>query len=416
MLGYEIIRKKRDGLGLTSQEIKAFVDGVCSSDISPAQVGAFLMASCIRGLNPAEVSELTLAMRDSGKIFDFSYLGLPVVDKHSTGGIGDKISLLMLPILMDFDIVVPMISGRGLGHTGGTIDKLESVIGFKTSLSNDEMHKQIRDLKAFIVAQTADIAPADKILYSIRDITATVESVGLITASILSKKMAEGLNALIIDMKVGNGAFMQTYDAAKELADSMENVAKHADIKFKVCYSNMDKPLGRFAGNWLEMLETEQALSGSAPKDLMDNTKHLCNELLVLAGICNDIYAADRLVSDTISSGRALKNFYKFIEYQGGDWNASKAKYLDIPTHSVLAPCSGVIKQMDTLRIGLANVELGAGRKNQNDIIDFSAGMEFFKKTSEKVSEGEEIVRLYGSNPDLFSKIEPKVLSAYLIE
>jgi pyrimidine-nucleoside phosphorylase len=398
MLITEILKKKRLGINLSKEEINFIIQGILNQSIANYQAAAFLTSSCIHGLSNEETLALTFAMRDSGFKFDFSKYAKKVVDKHSTGGVGDKISLLLVPICMSFDVIVPMISGRGLGHTGGTVDKLESIIGFNIRPDKDEFYKLVEKNSAFMACQTDDIAPADKILYHLRDVTGNVESVGLITASILSKKLVEDLDVLVIDLKVGNGAFMQSMAEAEELAYSIGNVCKLAGVKCNIIFSSMDEPLGYKVGNWLEIEETIESLSGNSPPDIRELTVELASSMVHLSGLFNERNEARKEVVKTWDSGLALKNFYKMIESQGGDLEKSKKIHSNVEKVDVLANNDGYITQIDTLYTGISGIIAGAGRKTIEDRIDYSAGIIFYQKVGDKVSKNDLIAQVVGKD------------------
>lgn len=416
MITYEILKKKREGAELSPEEVIFIVEGVVSGEISEPQAAAFLTSSVIRGLSPVEIAAMTFAMRDSGKKFNFRKFGKPVVDKHSTGGVGDKVSLPLVPILMSCGVIVPMISGRGLGHTGGTVDKLESIKGFKTLLPDEQLMKQIETLGAFMISQTDDVAPADKILYKLRDATANVESVGLITASILCKKFTEDLDALILDMKIGNGAFMQNQEQADELATSMRAVAKECGLPFEIVFSDMNKPLGKAAGNWIEIVETENCLKGDWPKDLKELTYDLAAKLLVLANVEADYLTAYLRVHNIVDSGDALYNFYALIEAQGGSLTDSYTSYANCEKREIKALESGEISYMNTLKLGITGIALGAGRKKETDIIDPIAGIIFEKKTGDKVNVGDVLCTIQAASDKNFDEAEKMIREAYRVE
>ncbi len=415
MLISEILKKKRDGFELSKQEIDYFIQGLSNSNVSDIQAAAFLMASCINGLTPPEVSNLTLGMRDSGMKFDFSSIKKKKVDKHSTGGVGDKISLLITPLCMAFDVAVPMISGRGLGHTGGTVDKLESISGFRIRLDTKEYTELLEKNGVFMACQTDDIAPADKKLYHIRDVTGTVESVGLITASILSKKLVEDLDSLVIDMKVGNGAFMQTLDDAKQLAESMANVARQTNLKMRIVFSSMDQPLGFKIGNWLEIEETMAALQGDCPSDVREITEVLTSSMLQSAGLFHNSDDALNAIRNVWNSGEGYSNFERMIKSQGGDLKGSANKYSNYPSYSILASSSGYVNQIDTLYTGIASIMLGAGRRDINDRIDYGAGIILKKKIGDRVESGEEIAILKAKDKSLFEAAAELLIGCIII-
>ena len=415
MIITEILKKKRDGFELSEQEINFFIQGLSNFNVSDIQSAAFLMACCTKGLSKLEVKFLTLAMRDSGKKFDFSSIKKPKVDKHSTGGVGDKISLLITPILMSFDVAVPMISGCGLGHTGGTVDKLESIVGFNMSLNYEEYLRLLNSNGVFMARQTDDIAPADKKLYHIRDVTGTVESLGLITASILSKKLVEDLDALVIDMKVGNGAFMQDFDSARQLAQSMIDVASESGLKMRVIFTSMEQPLGYKIGNWLEIEETISALSGKSPKDIEEITFKLCEGMLLSANIFENQSIAQNKIKEVWESGRAYNNFLKMIKSQGGDLDLSIEKYKNYPQFTIYCEKSGYLQHIDTLYTGIVCIMIGAGRKDINDRIDYGVGIILHKKIGDKIEKGEKLASLIAKDKSLFSQAADLLKSCIII-
>lgn len=415
MITAEILRRKRDGVELADAEIIFLVEGTVSGAVSEAQAAAFLMAACIRGLSARETAALTFAMARSGKHFDFKKPGKPVIDKHSTGGVGDKISLLLVPIAAACGLCVPMISGRGLGHTGGTVDKLQSISGFKMDYDEESLKEILQKNGGFMMAQTPDVAPADRILYALRDVTGTVESTGLITASILSKKLAEGLDGLVMDMKVGSGAFMPTIDAAKELAESMMNVAQEVGLKMKLIFTNMDEPLGNAIGNWLEIEETMEALKGNCPADIREITEKIAAAMLMLGGEKSEKKAFKK-VRKVWESGEAFKRFLTMVELQGGDLEASRKRFKNTPQFSLQSDRDGIITAMNTREIGVAGIALGAGRLKQTDEIDYGAGILLKKKIGDKVVKGEEIAVMFASDDIRFKNASEIFLTALSIE
>ncbi len=397
----EVLRKKRDGAELSADEIAGFIAGVTRGEINDAQAAAFLMAVCTRGMSAAETGALTIAMRDSGRRYRFPH-DVPRIDKHSTGGVGDKLSLLIVPIVAACGVHVPMMSGRGLGHTGGTVDKLESVAGLRMEFSDDELCGLLSRNGCFMIKASTDIAPADRILYALRDVTGTVESSALITASILSKKLVEDIHGLVLDMKVGRGAFMQTMDAARDLAGRMMGVATEVGLPFRILFTRMDEPLGTAVGNWLEMAETDACLRSpaTAPQDLVTLTELFAAHMLMLA---HGTTSAGALTKDAAlehvrgawRSSRAHEVFHGMIAAQGGRWEESCEAYAGTPSRILVADRSGTITGFATRDLGLAGITLGAGRIQQDDVIDPSAGFVLLKKTGDEVGEGEPVMRVY---------------------
>ena len=384
MLPQEIIRKKRDNQSLTSEEIAQFVTGIANGDVSEGQVAAFAMAVFFNSMSSDEAVALTLAMRDSGDVLDWSTLDGPVLDKHSTGGVGDNVSLMLAPAIAACGGYVPMISGRGLGHTGGTLDKFDSIPGYKTQPDNDLLRKVVADIGCAIIGQTANLAPADKRVYSIRDVTSTVESVPLITASILSKKLAAGLDGLVLDVKVGSGAFMTNVEEARELAHSLVRVANDAGMKTTALLSDMDHPLASAAGNAVEMRNAVDFLTDKhIDKTLWDVTVELGAELLVGSNIAEDARSGKAKMETAFTSGKASEIFGKMVHGLGGpsDFVENCHTYLERPSLivDVFAPPQAdfMVSNLafDTRQIGLAVIELGGGRTRPQDPVDHAVGI-----------------------------------------
>ena len=349
MIPSEIIEKKRDGINLSKKEIKWFIDSLVKNKIDSSQLSALLMSIYFQGMNDDESFALVEAMVESGEKFDFNYLGSYIADKHSTGGVGDKISFILAPILSSLGIIIPMIAGRGLAYTGGTIDKLKSIPNLQTSLSLRNFKKQIETVGCCIVSQSSDICPADKILYSVRDLTGTVPSLPLICSSIMSKKIAEGLNGLVMDIKVGNGTFMKTIKEAKQLALGLKKIGDAFNINTDIIYTDMSQPLGRYAGLHCEVLEALDCLKGNGPKDLIEVSFQLGAKILIQSKIVKDIQSANRLMLDTINNGNALKKFEEIINAQNGDISYVYSKQI-IPKHEIAVKSTGhgFIRSLET--------------------------------------------------------------------
>lgn len=394
MLPVQIIQNKRDKKELTKEEIHFFIDNLVKGKISSAQAAAFLMACFLNGLTEKEISYLTYSMTYTGEMLKYPKTGRPIIDKHSSGGVGDKISLLLLPICTACGIDVPMISGRGLGHTGGTLDKLESITGFKIKLSDEEIAACINELGGFIIGQTAEIAPADKILYQLRDVTATVDHYGLITASILSKKLAEGLSGLVMDIKVGEGAFMKNIHIAKVFGRIMKQTGLELGLKMSIVYSAMDEPLGYYIGNFAEIIETEECLKGNMPADIKEITYKLAEQMLLMSGNYKSSEEAIKAIDEAISSRRALVDFYKFIELQGGDLEKSKTEFAKTKTFEYKAKQAGYINKLDALQLGIIGIILGAGRRKEDDIIDYYTSIIMKAKCGDYVNSGDTILEI----------------------
>ncbi|SFV51057.1 Thymidine phosphorylase [hydrothermal vent metagenome] len=393
-LPQEIIRKKRDGKRLTAEEIEFFVKGIADNSISEGQVGAFAMAVYFQDMDMEERVALAMAMRDSGTVLEWASLELdgPVVDKHSTGGVGDVVSLMLGPMVAACGGFVPMISGRGLGHTGGTLDKFDSIPGYNTTPSNELFRKVVKEVGVAIIGQTGDLAPADKRFYGIRDVTATVESIPLITASILSKKLAAGLDALVMDVKAGSGAFMPTYELSQELARSIVAVANGAGCKTTALLTNMDQVLASTAGNALEVREAVEYLVGKYRNPrLHEVNMALCAEMLVLGGLASSDEEAHSKLQEALESGAAAEKFAQMVTALGGpsDFMTNYDEYLskaDI-IRPIYPPKSGIVTSMDTRKIGLAVVAMGGGRRKPSDEIDYAVGFSDFVALGDSVDE-----------------------------
>lgn len=405
---YDVIRRKRDGEELTDGEIRAFVDGYVRGEIPDYQVSAFLMAAYLKGLTFDETMSLTSATIGSGKTLELSKIEGIKADKHSTGGVGDGVSLAVAPIVAACGVKVAMMSGRGLGHTGGTLDKLESIEGYDCFLSEERFKQVVENVGCSIIGQTDSLAPADKKLYALRDVTATVDKKELIAASILGKKLAEGIDCLVLDVKTGSGAFMKTESEARALAELMVSVAKEYGKKAVALLTDMDVPLGNAVGNSLEVVEAIEFLRGRADEDYAMLTTELAAYMLYLAGkgSLNECRAECKRA---VASGAAFRKFREMVAVHGGntDWIDDtslfpKAKY----SRSVYARESGFISRIDTEAYGTASLLLGAGRMKKEDPVDFSAGIRILKKTGDRVEKGEEIAVLFSSEEKLFAEAE----------
>jgi len=399
MRAAEIIRKKRDGDELSPAEIDSFVAGATSgAGWTPYQLAALLMAIYLRGLSPAETAHLTRAMADSGQRLDLSDIPGPKIDKHSTGGVGDKTSLILGPLAAACGVVVPMMSGRGLGHSGGTLDKLESIPGFRIGLSEAELRAALRKVGLGMIGQTRDAAPADKTLYALRDVTATVESIPLITASILSKKLAEGISGLVMDVKCGHGAFMKTRAEARALAESLVRVGTANGLQTSAFITAMDAPLGRFVGNGLEVIEAIDTLKGNGPRDLTDLSVLLAARMMKAAGLAAGDEEAGRKVRAALDSGAGLEVFRRCIEEQGGDPRVID-DYSRLPTAprtmAVVAPRSGFVGEMVAGAVGVASMVLGGGRERAEETIDHAVGVICRVKPGETVRGGETVYEVH---------------------
>jgi pyrimidine-nucleoside phosphorylase len=393
----DLIRKKRDGNKLSASEIRFLITEYTRGNILDYQMSAFLMSVYFQGMDFDETTYLMQAMRDSGQVLDLSNIQQPIIDKHSTGGVGDKVSLVLAPLVASCGVCVPMISGRGLGHTGGTLDKLESIPGFRTDLSVKQLRRQLKTIGVAMLGQTAEIAPADKGLYALRDVTATVDAIPLISASIMSKKLAEDLDGLVLDVKFGNGAFMHDYKRAKMLAQNMVQIGKRSGVRTMAVLTNMDDPLGVSVGNSLEVIESIEALKGNGPKDLMEVTFALAEAMLRIA----KIKGGRKLLVRKITSGAALDKFREVAEHQGGDPRiVEDYSVLPVSKHKikVLAPKSGYVHAINTFAIGMLLVALGGGRRQKEDKIDSSCGFKIYRKKGDYVNKGEPLVEIFSSH------------------
>jgi pyrimidine-nucleoside phosphorylase len=414
----EIIRKKREGKALSSEEIKDVINGFTKNKIPDYQFSAFLMAVYFRGMSKEETSELTKSMLHSGKVIDLSKIGGVKIDKHSTGGVGDKTSLILAPIAAAAGVKVPMISGRGLGHTGGTLDKLESIPGFRTDLSLTEYKSVLKKTGAVLIGQTKDIAPADKVIYSLRDVTATVESVPLITASIMSKKLAEGIDGLILDVKVGSGAFMRTTKDAIELTNSLVNTAKDFNKKVIAFITDMNQPLGTHIGNWLEVVECINILRGEVKNDLYKLSTKLAGAMIYLAKKAASLEEASKIAESLIQDGKALDKFKEMVKAQSGDISfiSNPEKYPGSKyKRKITSQKSGYISVMDTYEIGMSAIELGAGRKTKEDKIDHKAGIIFRVKVGDNIKKGDPIAEIFSDSKKGIGLAGDRILNAVTI-
>ena len=409
MRAYDIIYKKRNEEKLSQEEINFFIDGYNSSQIADYQMSAFLMAIYFAGLDDEETFFLTKAMANSGTILDLNFLDGPTADKHSTGGVGDGTSLVIAPILASCDIYVPMMSGRALGHTGGTLDKLESIPGFNVNLSIEQFKSVLKQNHFAMIGQTAQVAPVDKKMYALRDVTATVESIPLICSSIMSKKIAEGANCLLLDVKTGNGAFMAKYEDSVDLAKKMVSVGKQFNRNMVAVISDMDNPLGNYVGNSLEMIQTIEVLKGNIKNDFYDLCIQLCALTLVQTGIAKTIETAKTMAEQKISGGKALEKFIKMIEYQNGN-----PKVVDDYTilgtaknvYQIKADRCGYINSIETRTMGIISCMLGAGRMRTEDKIDYTAGIKIYNKVGDYVNKGDILFELNYNNAKIDNVID----------
>jgi len=421
-LPQEVIRKKRDGITLSVDEIRDFVGALTAGVASEGQVGAFAMAVFCNSMSAEECAALTLAMRDSGEVlqWDRERLRGPVIDKHSTGGVGDCVSLMLAPMLAACGAHVPMISGRGLGHTGGTLDKLASIPGYSLAPDPKTFRAVVENTGCAIIGQTAALAPADSRLYAVRDVTATVESIALITASILSKKLAAGLDALVMDIKVGNGAFMNDLDEARTLAASINRVAHEAGLKTRALITDMNQPLAPVAGNALEVKECVAYLTGEhRDARLHEVVMGLGAALLACATVAVDEANARTQLERSLANGDALARFSQMIEALGGPADFSSNVDVHLPcalvVQEALSPVDGFISQIDTRSLGMAVVSLGGGRRHPEDTIDLAVGLDRIIRIGERVSVGDRLCRIHASDTSAAKRAEVAVLAAITI-
>ncbi|RDV36851.1 thymidine phosphorylase [Bradymonadaceae bacterium TMQ3] len=414
----ELIRKKRQGGELSEQELKRLVDAYTTEELPDYQMSAFLMAVYFQSMTSKELSAWTEAMLHSGQVLDLSSIAGAKVDKHSTGGVGDKVSLILAPLAVAAGLKVPMISGRGLGHTGGTLDKLESIPGFNVNQSVERFIELVDTLGLGLIGQTGEVAPADKKIYALRDVTATVECIPLIASSIMSKKLAEGIDALILDVKVGSGAFMKNIDRARELAQTMIGIGKAMNRPVRALITDMDQPLGLTIGNSLEVIESIETLRGEGPEDLTEITLELVTEMLDVAGEVSDRDQTKRRLFELLRDGSALGVFEKIIEAQGGDASvcADTSKLPTAKYTTVLEAWEGGhINRMQAESVGIAAMELGAGRRRKEDTIDPAVGLVMNVKRGDKVEPGQPVVTIHYNDDRELDKVKQMLRDAIVI-
>ncbi|MBP5250622.1 MAG: pyrimidine-nucleoside phosphorylase [Lachnospiraceae bacterium] len=414
---YDIITKKKHGEELTKEEISFVVNGFTKGEIPDYQMSAFLMAVCFNQMNDREATDLTQAMIDSGDTLDLSEIKGFKADKHSTGGVGDKTSLIIGPMVASLGVPVAKMSGRGLGHTGGTIDKLESFKGFSTSLTRKQFIKQVNKIGLSIIGQTKELCPADKKMYALRDVTATVDNRALIASSIMSKKIAAGSDVIVLDVKVGSGAFMKTIDDARELAKLMVKIGNGCGRKTYAVLTDMSQPLGNYVGNALEAYEAVLALNGKGPEDLMEACYTLASYMLLGVGRANSETEALGLLKGTIEDGSALKKFAEWIAAQGGDteciFNTDKFPKTEY-SEDIIAMNDGYVSQIRTDEIGMTSLVLGGGRETKDDVIDPAVGIKIRKKVGDYVSKGDPIATLYANDVDRLRQASARIHDAYV--
>lgn len=418
MIASDIIRRKRDGLPLSDEDISGFLAAYTKGEVPDYQMAALAMAVFFRGLSPDELAVWARSMLHSGDVIDLSDLPGRKVDKHSTGGVGDKISIPLAPLVAACGVLVPMISGRGLGHTGGTLDKLESIPGFRVNLDVPTFRRLVGELGCCLIGQTETVAPADRKLYALRDVTATVDSIPLIASSIMSKKLAEGIDALVLDVKFGTGAFMRERDKARELAQTMVGIGRSFGKDVVALLTDMNQPLGLCVGNSLEIIESLDVLEGKGPPDVVELTVALGAEMLVLGHVANDIEDGRRRIEKAISSGDGFRVFERIVEAQGGNPRALSDRTL-LPTarrtETVVASRSGWITGFASDEIGRAAMLLGAGRYKVDDVVDPAVGVVLHAKTGDRVEEGQPLATFHINDESALKDAQAKLLAAIFL-
>ncbi len=414
----DIIEKKKNNWDLSKEEIEYFVKNYTEGEITDYQAAALIMAICINGMTQDEILNLTIAMANSGDVLDLTDISDNIVDKHSTGGVGDKITLIVMPIIASLGIPVAKMSGRGLGITGGTADKLESIPGYNINLSIDEFKKNIKDIGISLMGQTLNLAPADKKIYALRDTIGCTNSIPLIASSIMSKKIASGANAIVLDVTCGNGAFMKNKDEAKRLSKMMSLIGKWANRQTVCVLTNMDEPLGHAVGNTLEVIEAIDALKGNMADDVKDVVLNLCIQMMNLSKKYPNVLETKGKILEVIENGKALEKFKELVAKQGGD-----VSYIDDPTKFEKAPIitpvisekDGFVEELNAEKVGKAGVELGIGRIHKEDSIDYRVGLMFEKKIGDEVKKGDVLAYIHASSPEKATECVGKINDAYKI-
>jgi pyrimidine-nucleoside phosphorylase len=414
---YDLITKKKHGVKLSKEEINYIIEGYVSGDIPDYQISSLLMAICFKGMDLEETIDLTEAMINSGDVVDLSHIKGITADKHSTGGVGDKTSLVLLPLMASCGLKVSKMSGRGLGHTGGTLDKLESIPGFNINLTKEEMFSVVNSVGFAIAGQTANLVPADKKLYALRDVTATVDNISLIASSIMSKKIASGADNIILDVKIGSGAFMKDIDHAVKLAETMVSIGKGFNRNVGVVLTNMEEPLGKAVGNSLEVIEAVNTLKSNGPEDFTELCIFLNSVMLKLTGIVSNIEEGKLKTNKVLESGKSLEKFREFISSQGGNvkyidetnkFNSSKYSY------EMISPEDGYIEAIDAEKIGICSLMSGAGRETKESEINYSAGILFCKKTGNQVEKGELLGTVYTDSNGIEEELRDMFMDSYI--
>jgi pyrimidine-nucleoside phosphorylase len=418
MRAYDIIYKKRMGEELSRQEIEYLVQGFARGDVPDYQMAAWAMAVCLRGMTPRETADLTMAMAGSGDMIDLSAISGRKVDKHSTGGVGDKVSLVLVPLVAACGAPVAKMSGRGLGHTGGTLDKLESVPGLRVERSSAEFIEQVNRIGCAVVGQTGNLVPADKKLYALRDVTATVDSIPLIASSIMSKKIAGGADAIVLDVKTGSGAFMKTLDDSFRLAQAMVEIGRAVGREVAAFVSDMDQPLGWAVGNALEVAEAIETLRGFGPQDLEEVCLSLGSQMLRLAGVAPDAEAARKLLTRALRSGQGLNKLIELVDAQGGDVSYIRQP-VKLPRAArivpLTAPQAGYVQHIQALEVGVAAAMLGAGRETKESVLDLGVGVVLRKKVGDRVERGDALADLHVNDDRRLGEVQERLLAAYAV-
>ena len=418
MTAYELISRKQNGIELSAEEIDFMISGFTGGIVPDYQMAAFLMAVYFKGMTDSETNSLVKSMLESGDTIDTSNIPGIKVDKHSTGGVGDKVTLVLAPLVAAAGLPIPMISGRGLGHSGGTLDKLESIPGFNVNLPIEQFLAQVEAVGVSIISQSEALVPADRKMYALRDVTATVRSIPLMCGSIMSKKIAEGINALVLDVKTGSGAFINDLEESRRLAKSLVSIGELAGIKTRALITDMSQPLGNTIGNWLEVEESVRCLKNEGPEDLEELTLQLGAHMLILGEMAESVDDALQKLKSLLEDGSAFSKFMELVEAQGGDPSVllEPDKYPS-PNYSedIAAASSGYVESIDPYALGIASVALGAGRTKIDDVLDHKAGIKLFKKLGDSVSKGEKLVSLYSDSKEKFESQLDEIKSAFVI-
>jgi len=418
LTAYELISRKQNGVELSAEEIEFMISGFAKGTLPDYQMAAFLMAVYFKGMTDSETNSLVKSMLESGDTIDTSNIPGIKVDKHSTGGVGDKVSLVLAPLVAAAGLPIPMISGRGLGHSGGTLDKLESITGFNVNLPIEQFLAQVEAVGVSIISQSDALVPADRKMYALRDVTATVRSIPLMCGSIMSKKIAEGINALVLDVKTGRGAFINDLEESRRLAKSLVSIGELAGIKTRALITDMSQPLGNTIGNWLEVEESVRCLKNEGPEDLEELTLQLGAHMLILGEMADSVDDALKKLKSLLEDGSAFNKFVELVEAQGGDSSVlyEPDKYPSSNfSEDIAAASSGYVESIDPYALGIASVALGAGRKKIDDVLDHKAGIKLFKKLGDSVSQGDKLASLYSNSKEKLESQLDEIESAVVI-